>query len=34
VSWSKRFDQAIVLPDGRKLATLREAVAYLSKIIP
>jgi hypothetical protein len=29
-----RFDQPIVLPDGRKLAMLRTALAYLSKIIP
>jgi hypothetical protein len=34
VSWSKRFDEPIVLPDGAKLATLRDAVAHLGKTIP
>jgi hypothetical protein len=34
VSWSKRFDEPIELPDGARLATLREAVAYLGKVIP
>ena len=34
MSWSLRFDEPIVLPDGAKLATLREAVAHLSKVIP
>jgi hypothetical protein len=34
VSWSFRFAEPIVLPDGRKLATLREAITQLAKIIP
>jgi len=34
VSWSLRFDEPIVLPDGAKLATLHEAVAHLGKVIP
>ena len=34
MSWSLRFAEPIVLPDGAKLATLREAVAHLSKVIP
>jgi hypothetical protein len=34
VSWSLRFAEPIVLPDGRKLATLREAITHLAKIIP
>lgn len=34
MSWSKRFDDPIVLPDGAKLATLRDAVAHLGKTIP
>jgi hypothetical protein len=34
VSWSLRFAEPIVLPDGRKLATLRDAVRHLAKIIP
>ena len=34
MSWSLRFAEPIVLPDGRKLATLRDAVRHLAKIIP
>ena len=34
MSWSLRFDDPIVLPDGAKLTTLREAVAHLGKTIP
>ena len=34
MSWSFRFAEPIVLPDGRKLATLREAITQLAKIIP
>jgi hypothetical protein len=34
VSWSQRFDDPIVLPDGAKLATLRDAIAHLGKVIP
>jgi hypothetical protein len=34
VSWSKRFAEPIPLPDGGKLTTLRQAIAYLGKIIP
>ncbi|SRR5258706_9036204 len=34
MSWNLRFAEPIVLADGRKLATLREAIAYLGKIIP
>jgi hypothetical protein len=30
VSWSKRFDEPIELPDGTKLRTLQQAVAYLA----
>jgi hypothetical protein len=32
VSWSLRFAEPIVLSDGRKLATLREAITHLAKI--
>jgi hypothetical protein len=32
--WSKRFDEPILLNDGTKLTTLRQAVAYLAKIVP
>jgi hypothetical protein len=34
VSWSRRFDEPIELPDGRKLKTLAEAMAWLAKEIP
>jgi hypothetical protein len=34
VSWSRRFDEPILLPDGRKLRTLREAINWLAKEIP
>jgi hypothetical protein len=34
VSWSKRFDEPIELPDGTKLVTLRQALEYLVKTIP
>jgi hypothetical protein len=28
LSWKRRFDDAIVLPDGRKLVTLLDAATY------
>ena len=34
MSWSLRFAEPIVLPDGAKLATLRQAIAHLVKTIP
>jgi hypothetical protein len=34
VSWSLRFAEPIVLADGGKLATLRQAIAHLVKTIP
>jgi hypothetical protein len=34
VSWSLRFAEPIVLADGVKLATLRDAIAHLGKAIP
>jgi hypothetical protein len=34
VSWSQRFAEPIVLPDGAKLATLRQAIAHLVKTVP
>src|SRR5260370_20306246 len=30
--WSRKFDDPIVLPDGRKLVTLRDAAAYATKL--
>jgi hypothetical protein len=34
VSWDSRFAEPIVLPDGAKLASLRESIAHLVKAIP
>ncbi len=31
-SWSRRFDDPILLPDGRKLITLKDAGAYITKL--
>ena len=33
VSWDQRFAEPIVLDDGSKLLTLREAIAHFGKII-
>jgi hypothetical protein len=30
--WSTRFDDPIVLPDGRKLVTLQDAGTYITKL--
>ena len=34
MSWSLRFAEPIVLADGAKLASLRQAIAHLVKTIP
>jgi hypothetical protein len=34
LSWSRRFEDPIPLPDGTQLKTLREAISYLVKAIP
>jgi len=34
VSWSLRFAEPIVLADGAKLTTLRQAITHLVKTIP
>jgi hypothetical protein len=34
VPWSRRFAEPIVLPDGAELATLGDAIAYLTNVIP
>ncbi len=34
LSWSRRFEEPIELPDGRMLKTLAEAMAWLAKEIP
>jgi hypothetical protein len=32
--WQRRFDEPIELPDGRKLRTLADAIAWMAKEIP
>jgi hypothetical protein len=32
--WKRRFDEPIKLPNGRKLVTLRDAIAWLAKQVP
>jgi hypothetical protein len=32
--WSTRFAEPIVLKDGTKLTTLRDAIQYLAKTVP
>ena len=32
--WQRKFDDPIETPDGTRLNTLREAIAYLAKIVP
>jgi anti-sigma regulatory factor (Ser/Thr protein kinase) len=34
VPWDLRFSEPIVLEDGSKLATLRDAIAHVAKLIP
>lgn len=34
MTWSRRFDDPIELPDGRKLRTLKDAIAWLAKEVP
>ena len=34
MSCSRRFEELIELPDGRKLKTLAEAMAWLAKEVP
>jgi hypothetical protein len=34
LSWDQRFAEPIVLPNGAKLASLREAIVHLVKTIP
>ncbi len=34
MSWSIRFAEPIMLEDGSKLATLRDAIRHLAQIIP
>lgn len=32
MTWSRRFDGPIALPDGHELVTLRDAGAYIAKL--
>ena len=34
MSWSRRFDEPIKLPNGGKLFTLKQAIAWLAKEVP
>ena len=33
-NWKRRFDEPIKLPNGRKLVTLKDAIARLAKEVP
>jgi hypothetical protein len=33
-NWKRRFDEPIKLPDGRKLVTLKDAIAWPAKEVP
>jgi hypothetical protein len=33
VSWSRKFSEPIELPNGKKLITLRDAIAWLAKSV-
>ena len=32
--WSRRFDEPIILPNGKKLLTLKDAIAWIAKEVP
>ena len=32
--WQRKFQDPIILPNGTRLDTLREAIAYLAKAVP
>ena len=32
--WSRKFDDPIELPDGKKLVTLKDAIEHLRKAVP
>jgi len=34
MSWSLKFDEPIELPNGKKLVTLKDAIASLAKEVP
>lgn len=34
MSWDRRFDEPIILPSGKALATLRDAGNYISRLPP
>jgi hypothetical protein len=32
LDWSRKFDEPIILPNGRKLVTLKDAGTYITKL--
>ena len=34
MSWSRKFDEPIVLSNGKKLITLSDAIAWLARSVP
>ena len=34
VSWSRKFSEPIELPNGERLVTLQDAIAWLAKSVP
>ena len=34
MSWSRKFSEPIVLPNGETLVTLQDAIAWLAKSVP
>jgi hypothetical protein len=34
MSWRRRFDEPVALPDGTRIATLSEAIAWLAANVP
>jgi hypothetical protein len=32
MTWSRRFEDPVILPDGRKLVTLEDAGNYITKL--
>jgi hypothetical protein len=33
-NWKRKFDEPVELPDGRRLVTLADAIAWLTKVVP
>lgn len=32
MTWSRRFEDPVIFPDGRKLVTLKDAGRYITKL--